>query len=67
MNICMARVKWFDEIIGHGFLVADNRMEVYFHYTDVIVKKDPYIRPGQEVKCVLRSELAKVATKVLLS
>jgi CspA family cold shock protein len=46
-----ARVKWFDNKRGWGFLVLEDGREVFVHHRDVAGAGLRTLRPGQEVDC----------------
>ncbi len=48
-----ARVKWFDNARGWGFLLLDDGREVFVHHRDLAEPEKGFraLRPGQEVEC----------------
>lgn len=60
-----ARVKWFDNRRGWGFLVLDDGREAFVHHRKLVQQGYRALRPGQQVECeVEKAERGLVATDV---
>jgi len=53
-----ARVKWFDNRRGWGFLVLEDGREVFVHHKDLEGAGGGFrsLKPGQEVECDLTED-----------
>ena len=62
-----ARVKWFDNARGWGFLILEDGREVFVHHKDLErpAKGFRALRPGEEVECdVAEAERGAHAVRV---
>jgi CspA family cold shock protein len=59
-----ARVKWFDNRRGWGFLVLEDGREVFVHHSDLAGSGYRALRAGQEVDCDLAAGERPHATGV---
>lgn len=46
----IGRVKWFDAVVGYGFITADDGTDIYFHQTSIASSRVP--ADGDRVKFV---------------
>lgn len=60
-----ARVKWFDNRRGWGFVVLDDGREAFVHHRHLVQRGYRALRPGQVVECdVTPGERGLEATRV---
>ena len=48
--MALGRVKWFDPNKGFGFIVNEDGMDVFVHYTEISQEGFRCLRTGQEVE-----------------
>jgi CspA family cold shock protein len=49
-GMALGRVKWFDPNKGFGFIVNEDGMDVFVHYTEISQEGFRCLRTGQEVE-----------------
>ena len=47
--MCRGKVKWFDKKKGYGFLVIEDGMEIFVHYSGLNMEGFKTLEPGQTV------------------
>ena len=47
--MCRGKVKWFDKKKGYGFLVIEDGMEIFVHYSGLNMEGFKTLKPGQTV------------------
>jgi CspA family cold shock protein len=52
-GMALGRVKWFDPNKGFGFIVNEDGMDVFVHYTEISQEGFRCLRTGQEVEFTL--------------
>lgn len=64
----VGRVKWFNEAKGYGFLVAEDGVDVFVHYSVIKGQGFKTLKEGQEVVFeVVETPKGRQATSVLLN
>lgn len=47
--MCRGKVKWFNAKKGYGFLVIEDGMEIFVHYSGLNMDGFKTLKPGQTV------------------
>lgn len=64
----VGRVKWFNEAKGYGFVVAEDGVDVFVHYSVIKGQGFKTLKEGQEVVFeVVETPKGRQATSVLLN
>lgn len=60
-------VKWFDSQKGFGFILTENKEDLFVHYTNINISGHKTLEQGQEVKFeTIQSTRGKQATNVTI-
>lgn len=44
------KIKWYDYKKGYGFIVGEDKSEIFFHVSDLVSKKEKKLPDGQPVQ-----------------
>lgn len=50
MDLLTGKVKWFNDAKGYGFIVADDGVDVFVHYSVICMDGFKSLREGQVVR-----------------
>lgn len=67
MNAHIGSVKWFDNARGYGFIVAEDGVDVFVHFSVICMDGFKTLRQGQAVEYTyVETDKGRQAVKVVL-
>jgi CspA family cold shock protein len=67
MNALIGSVKWFDNARGYGFIVAEDGVDVFVHFSVICMDGFKTLRQGQAVEYqYVETDKGRQAVKVML-